>query len=145
MVQKQTLTIYRGLLGPRARNPEKSQKKVFERVFSRIFPGSRDFSGTFSRLSGGPGRRPRGTFVRLLRGFQGPEGPREPCKWSTGSQNRILFWNNFSRVFWEGQLLDLLVFLFQAECPKPIFQQFVLPKHYAKLSLKELQELRLSK
>ena len=78
----------------RARNPEKVWKKSLGasapgasgesgksleksfRTFSRLFPDSRDFSQT---------------FFQIFSGFSGPEGPRDPCKWPTGSQKKRSF------------------------------------------------------
>ena len=104
------LTIYRGLLGPPGPKPRKVSKKSpgaggpgppresgkgLEKVFSGLFPDSRDLFGTFSRLSGGPGARgPRRLFWDFF-GVSGPEGPRDPCKWSTGSQQWLARWCNF--------------------------------------------------
>ena len=76
--------------GPRE-SLEKSRKSLFG-TFSRLFPESRDFFQTFSRLAGGTGAG--GFFsdffqtcLRLLSDFfqtffrvSGPEGPRDPCK-----------------------------------------------------------------
>ena len=62
--------------------PRESGKSL-EEVFSRL---CRDFFDTFSRLSGGPGASgPRQLSSDFL-GVSGPEGPRDACKWSTGSQ-----------------------------------------------------------
>ena len=66
------------VLRPRAppRVWKKSRKSLFG-TFSRLFPDSRDFFQT----RGGP----RG-LVSDFFGVLGPEGPRDPCKWPTGSQ-----------------------------------------------------------
>ena len=42
----------------------------------------KDIFETFFRLRGSP----RGDFFSDLFGVLGPEGPRDPCKWSTGYQ-----------------------------------------------------------
>ena len=94
------LTIYRGLSGPPGPKPRKSLKKVsrgrspgtpresgksLEKVWRVLFE-------TFSRLS-----RLFPDFFQTLGGslfsdffvVSGPEGPRDPCKWSTGSQDWV--------------------------------------------------------
>ena len=98
------MTIYRGLSGPPGPKPQKSLKKSLpgppapgppkslEKVSKKSGESGKslekvpkDFFETFSRLSGkrasGPGRLFSDFF-----GVSGPEGPRDPCKWSTGSQ-----------------------------------------------------------
>ena len=87
------MTIYRGLLGPpgpetpkksekisRASGPPRESEKVLKssrKTFSRLFPDS--WEGLRAR---GPER-----FFSDSFGVSGPEGPREPCKWSTASQD----------------------------------------------------------
>ena len=97
-----------GSLGPFGpETPKKSEKKslpeppapgpprVWKRSRKSLSGPFRDFFQTFSRLfrdffqtlAGGPGAfQPQEIFGRLFRGLSGPEGPSDPCKWSTGSQ-----------------------------------------------------------
>ena len=78
------LAIYRGLSAPPGPKPRKSLEKVSrgQRVwkksrkslcgtFSRLFPGSRDFFQTFSRLfRGAPGPEAPGDFFQTFSGFR---------------------------------------------------------------------------
>ena len=79
----------KSLQGPPAPGPprvwKKSRKGLFG-TFWRHFPDSRDFFETFSRLSGGPGAGGPERLFSDFFGVSGPEGPRDPCKWPTGSQ-----------------------------------------------------------
>ena len=102
------LTIYRGLSGPPGPKPRKSPKKVCRGLWPRDPPESlekvskksgesgkslekvpRDFFETFSRLSGGPGAGGPGRLFSDFFRVSGLEGPRDPCKWSTGSQSLL--------------------------------------------------------
>ena len=87
-------TIYRILSRPPRPQPPKSLRKsgkvsrvwknsgkVLFGTSSRLFPDSSDIFQTFSRISRGSGRL-YPDFV----GVSGPEGSKDSCKWSTGSQ-----------------------------------------------------------
>ena len=108
------LTIYRGLSGPPGPKPRKSLEKVSwglrPRNAPRVWKRSRkSLSGPFrdflqtlqtfsrpfpdSRKVRGPPAP--GDFFSDFFGVSGPEGPRDPCKWSTGSQHLAFFCFNF--------------------------------------------------
>ena len=109
------LTIYRIPSGHPGPKPRKSLKKVsgksresekrFEKVPRRFF---RDF---FQSLRGPQGQRPLETFFQTFVGSLGPKGPRDPCKWSTGSQEHF---GNFSTFapFPEGPNIEK-----SSDCP----------------------------
>ena len=60
----------------KSRESGESLEKVPKKLFPDFLPDSRKAWG----------RRLRETFLSDFLGVSGPEGPRDPCKWSTGSQ-----------------------------------------------------------
>ena len=77
----------RSLPGPPAPGPSRESGKVssLEKVSKR---SRKTFLETFSRLSGGPRARGSGRLFSDSFRVSGPEGPRDACKWSTGSQRK---------------------------------------------------------
>ena len=82
----------KSLPGPPAPGPPESLEKVSKKSGESgksLEKVPKDFFETFSRLSGGPGAGGPGRLFSDFFGVSGPEGPRDPCKWSTGSQNNF--------------------------------------------------------
>ena len=73
-----------GSLGPPGPKPCKSLKKVSQ---------GRSFFEASSRLSRGPRAGGPGRHFSDFFGVSGPPGPRDPCKWPTGSQKIPDFWH----------------------------------------------------
>ena len=69
---------------------KKSRTDIFE-TFSRLVGLFRDFFQTFSRLFGTPAPEAPGDFFQTFWGISGPEGPRDSCSSSEGSQS-MFFW-----------------------------------------------------
>ena len=97
-----------GSLGPSGpETPKKSEKSLpesLEKVSKKSGESGKslekvpkDFFETFSRLSGGPGAGGPGRLFSDFFGVSGLEGPRDPCKWSTGSQCTLAHFQGFGR------------------------------------------------
>ena len=80
--------------GLRQGGPPRVWKKSGKSLESLEKVPKRLFRYFFQTLGGPRGRRPQETFSDFF-GVSGPEGPRDPCKWPTGSQGTAFSFPDF--------------------------------------------------
>ena len=71
------------------RNPlltPRESGKSLEKVWKKSRKGPERLFRDFFQTLGGPGAGGPGRLFSDFFGVPGPEGPRDPCKWPTGSQ-----------------------------------------------------------